>query len=112
MKSPNQEKKIGLTKEARGRSIIQQSKLEILALGVQQSNQSASLNFSGHEANSSRTKKGASKVDWNIFVHLGREICKRAIFANSNALQTRYYPAFIMLTLKHPRLQESMIRNS
>ena len=89
---------------ARGRSIIRRSKLETLALGVQQSNQSASLNFSGHEANSSRTKKGPQRWTATFLNTWEEKYVKRAMFANSNALKTRYYPSFIMLTLKHSRI--------
>lgn len=93
-------KKINWKKEARGRRmIIQQSELVKEAGGVQQSEtekkeksseQPAPSNISGHEASSSRTKKKAPKFDRGIFVHLGREICKRAIIANSKTGTTNH----------------------
>ncbi|KAJ8630518.1 hypothetical protein MRB53_023841 [Persea americana] len=76
-------KKSDLKKETRGRRVIEQSELENVVVGTQQSNQSASFNFPRHEASSSRTKRGAPKIDRDIFERIGREICKKAIFANS-----------------------------
>lgn len=93
-------KKINWKKEARGRRmIIQQSELVKEAGVLQQSEtekkeksseQPAPSNISGHEASSSRTKKKAPKFDRGIFVQLGREICKRAIIANSKTGTTNH----------------------
>lgn len=104
-------KKVNWKKAARGGRIIQQSELEKEAIGVQQekiekeeigveqfetgkkakrSKQSSHSNISVHETSLSRTKK-SQKVDRGILIHLGREIFKRAILANSESRTSNHF---------------------
>eukprot|EP00268_Persea_americana_P000920 TRINITY_DN10283_c0_g1_i2.p1 TRINITY_DN10283_c0_g1~~TRINITY_DN10283_c0_g1_i2.p1 ORF type:complete len:115 (+),score=10.17 TRINITY_DN10283_c0_g1_i2:2077-2421(+) len=61
-----------------GGTIIEQYETES-KIGIQQ----PVFGMEQSEASSSRKRRGASKIDCDLFERIGREICKMVIFANS-----------------------------